>query len=70
MSTISPSIIRGLSTLIPDKVNLIAIVHCNNVQMFLALARDSFYFVDMNLEKYVKPPIPYEYIEACKLCMK
>lgn len=70
MSTISPSILRGLSTLVPDAINYVCVVEFENEQWYLALGRKSFYFIDIELKKYKDPPIPYSKIEACRLCSR
>ena len=72
MSTISPSVLKALSTLVPDpdKINYICFVEWNYQTWYLALGREFFYFITEDLSKYKKPPIPYKKIEACCLCSK
>ena len=70
MSSISPSILRGLSTLVPDIINYICLVEYKDQGWYLGLARESFYFIDTELKKYKDPPIPYSKIQACRLCSK
>ena len=54
----------------PDAVNYVCLVEFENEQWYLALGRKSFYFIDIELNKYKDPPIPYSKIEACRLCKK
>lgn len=70
MSYISPSILRGLSTLIGDNINYLTLVQYNSEQWYLALARHDFYFVKLDLSLFLDPPVPYHLIEACRLCSK
>ena len=70
MCSISPSILRGLSTLVPDAVNYVCLVEYDNIQWYLALGRKSIYFIDKELNKFKDPPIPYNKIEACRLCSR
>ena len=72
MSTISPSVLKALSTLVPDpdKINYICFVEWNYQTWYLALGREFFYFITEDLSRYKEPPVPYEKIEACCLCSK
>lgn len=70
MSAISPSVLRGLSTLVPDSLNFVTLVEYNHLPWYLALGRESFYFIQEDLMKYKDPPIPYRKIEAVCLCSK
>jgi hypothetical protein len=70
MSQISPSILKGLSMLVPDTINYVSLIEYENTMWFMALGRKSFYFIDYNLDRYKDPPIPYQKIAACRLCSK
>ena len=70
MSYISPSILRGLSSLVPEQLNFVCLVELNKSKWFLGLGRKQFYFISEDLTKYKDPPIPYKMIEACRLCKK
>ena len=70
MSAISPSVLRGLSTLVPDSLNFVTLVEYNHSPWYLALGRESFYFIQEDLQKYKDPPIPYRKMEAVCLCSK
>mmetsp|Transcript_24004 Transcript_24004/g.36885 ORF Transcript_24004/g.36885 Transcript_24004/m.36885 type:complete len:129 (+) Transcript_24004:2-388(+) len=70
MSQISPSVLKSLSTLVPDSLNYVCLCEYGNVQWYMALGQKSFYFISDNLMSYKDPPIPYSKIECCKLCIK
>jgi len=70
MSQISPSVLKGLSTLVPDELNFVCLVEYNDKQWYMALGRSSFYFISENLDWYKDPPVPYKKILACRLCSK
>ena len=70
MSKISTSILKGLSTLVPDQLNYICLVEYNDKIWYLALGQKSFYFISADLNMYKDPAIPYSAIEACRLCAK
>lgn len=70
MTSISPSILQSLTTMVGEAINFICLVEYDYQKWYLALGRTSFYFIDENLKKYKDPSIPYRKIQACRLCMK
>ena len=70
MSQISPSVLKGISTLVPDEVNFICLVEYNDKQWYMAMGRQSFYFISENFDWYKDPSIPYKKLLACRLCSK
>lgn len=68
MSHISPSILRGLSKLVPESLNYVCYVEYDNARWYLGLGRRSFYFIDEELRRFKDPAIPYSKIEACRIC--
>ena len=70
MSSISPSVLTALSTLVPDKLNYVCFVEWNYMTWYLALGREYFYFISEDLTRYKEPPVPYNKILACCLCSK
>ena len=61
MTTVSPSILDAISMLTPedDRINYVQLVELKNIQWYLALGRECFYFFTLDLKKYKDPPIPY-----------
>ena len=70
MTTISASVLKGLSTLLPEEINFVCLVDYCDKQYYLALGRVNFFFIDETLDTYLDPPIPYQKIEAVCLCQK
>ena len=68
MCSISPSILRSLSTLVPDAVNYVCLVEYDDCEWYMALGRKSIYLIETELNRYRDPPIPYNKIEACRIC--
>ena len=65
MSVISPGVLQSLSKLVQEKygakekINYICIVEWKYVSWYLALGRESIYFMTEDLRKCKDPPIKY-----------
>ena len=70
MSEISPSVLRSLGVLVPEQINYVCLVEFENKQWYLAMGRSTFYFIDRDLDKYKDPSIPYNKIQAIRLCSR
>lgn len=72
MATISPSVLKALSYIVPDgdKINFISLVEWKHIHWYLALGREFFYFIQTDLRAYKNPKIPYKHIKACVVCNK
>jgi len=54
----------------PDTISYISSCEYDNQRWYMALGKSKFYFINMNLETYMDPPIPYKKIESVRLCTK
>jgi hypothetical protein len=70
MSSISPSVLKNLSQLVPDSLYYICLVEYRSQPWYLSLGKDQFYFISQDLKYYLHPAIKYSKIEACLLCSK
>lgn len=70
MSSISKSVLKNLSLLVPEQIFFISLVEYKKQHWYLCLGKEQFYFIGKELKSYLNPPIEYKYITACKQCTK